>query len=62
MFSMLGFKELEFGTEERNFKANLRERDLKNPGDRHSFDLEVFCILIIKTCFSFVMEHNIMRF
>ena len=39
MFAMLGFEEHGFGIEERNLKANLRERDLKNLGDRHSFDL-----------------------
>ena len=39
MFAVLGFEELGFGTEERNLKADLRERDLKNPRDRHSFDL-----------------------
>ena len=39
MFAVLGFEELGFGTKERNMKTDLRERDLKNFGDRHSFDL-----------------------
>ena len=43
MFVELGLEELEFRTKEKkDLKADLKERDLKNPGDRHSLDHRSF--------------------
>ena len=39
MIAMLGFEELGSGIEERRLEGLSRERNLKNPGGRHSFAL-----------------------